>query len=285
MVCELLKHPEVDVNAKDKRGDSAFSLASLTAYVKVLHEFLKHKDVDINERFANGETALMRAAISGKPGRGHKGNVRNVLALLPYRKLDVNAKDDNGYTALMLACSRGEMDVVWELLQHDDVDVNVKTGMGWTSLLLAIDQYYEDLQYVKGTHGPDARDVRNLEEIVLELVQHEKIDVNLGQEDGQTALHYASIGGHSRFAFELLKKEKVDVNKRTWSCGNTPLICASSAGHLGIVRMLLRNKNVDVHVKNKAGLTALDVARTPGITKCLEEYIKISQGSKRKRDM
>jgi hypothetical protein len=58
--------------------------------------------------------------------------------------------------------------------------------------------------------------------------------------------------------------------------------------------MLLEHENVDVHIKNKAGSTALDIARNLGtieMTKCLEKHVmvslrcdKSSENPKRKRE-
>ena len=46
--------------------------------------------------------------------------------------------------------------------------------------------------------------------------------------------------------------------------GNTTLILASDAGHVEVVRELVKNKWVDVNVKNDEGSTALSLARKKG---------------------
>ncbi|KAI2503226.1 hypothetical protein MHU86_11249 [Fragilaria crotonensis] len=58
--------------------------------------------------------------------------------------------------------------------------------------------------------------------------------------------------------------------------GYTALICASSKGHLEVVRMLLNYNGVDVNVKDKHGKTALDVARDlehDAVARLLEEHM------------
>lgn len=57
----------------------------------------------------------------------------------------------------------------------------------------------------------------------------------------------------------------------------TALTWASQKGRLDIVVMMLERNNVHTAVKNKAGLTALDVARNCGmmeVAQCLEEHTR-----------
>ena len=312
----LLKHPELNVNAKDDKGLTAFSHVSLARHSEVLCEFLKHDDVDVNERFKNGETALIRACLATYI------SIDMVRELLKHNKLDGNAKDDEGYTAFMRAClntglgvvlnwwehddvnvahdslERDNLDVICKLLNHDGVDVNAKTDCGDTALLLTIHRYSRSTEvffFGLTEQGgvteryTDGRHQRKLD-IVLLLLAHKKIDVNAADDQGRTPFYWASHYGCCEIVREMLKNEKVDVNVRDAS-GNTPLISACLNGRLGVVRMLLEHEKVDVHVMKTSGLTALDIARNhgmPEITQCLEEYFNVccketSGNSKRKR--
>jgi ankyrin repeat protein len=57
-----------------------------------------------------------------------------------------------------------------------------------------------------------------------------------------------------------LKHESVDVGV-TGAHGNPPLILATLQGQLDVVCDLLAHPTVNVNAKNKAGSTALDIAR------------------------
>ena len=62
--------------------------------------------------------------------------------------------------------------------------------------------------------------------------------------------------------------------------GNTAHIWVTLRGRLDVVCELLDDDNVDVSVRNKAGSTALDIARKCElfeIASCLEEHSKVCQ--------
>ena len=299
-IYDLLMHREVNVNAKDNEGLTAFSHVSGTRNNDVFREFLKREDLDINERFNRGETALIRACLDTY------NSIDNVRDLLKHNNLDVNAKDDQGYTAFLRACANGDVGVVCELLEHDDVDVNAKTDCGDTGLLLAIQRYGRSVQpppavnnaiscnkprwVTPASGGPG---VRRKSGTVWQLLRHHKVDANAADDQGRTALYWASYSGCCEIVCGLLKNETVDANV-TDASGDTPLISACVNGHLETVCVLLKHETLDVHAMNTAGSTALDIARDLNmleITKCLEEHFNVSMccgetsgNSKRKRE-
>ncbi|KAI2500739.1 hypothetical protein MHU86_13718 [Fragilaria crotonensis] len=299
-ISDLLKHPQVNVNAKDNEGLTAFSYFSGTRNNDVFREFLKREDLHINERFTHGETALIRACFDTY------NSVDNVRELLKHKNLDVNAKDDLGYTAFLWACVNGDVGVVCELLEHDDVDVNAKTDCGDTGLLLAIQRYGRSVQPPQAvdnaiccnkprwvTPASGGPGVRRKSGTVWQLLRHRKVDANAADDQGRTALYWASYFGCCEIVCGLLKDEMVDVNV-TDASGNTPLISACLNGHLDTVCVLLKHDKLDVHAMNIAGSTALDIARDLNmleITQCLEEHFngsmccgETSGNSKRKRE-
>ena len=74
----------------------------------------------------------------------------------------------------------------------------------------------------------------------------------------------------------FLKHEGLDVNAIGGAHGNTALMWACLRGQAEIVSELLALPMVDVHSKNKAGSTALNIARGLEmfeITRLLEEHI------------
>jgi hypothetical protein len=89
--------------------------------------------------------------------------------------------------------------------------------------------------------------------------------------DGRTALHYAAIGGYEALARFLLgyprkpsqkrKKNRLidpDVNAKDIQ-NKTPLHYAAEFHHNSVIRLLLGEDDLDVHVRNHYGLTALQL--------------------------
>ena len=62
VVRELLKHQELDVNAKTNHDGSALALASKMVHEEVVRELLKYPTVDMNAKDDDLYTALMWAS-------------------------------------------------------------------------------------------------------------------------------------------------------------------------------------------------------------------------------
>ena len=120
------------------------------------------------------------------------------------------------------------------------------------------------------------------------LVRHPKINVNVRNAHGETALMLACLKGHVALA-KLLISKQADINQPGW----TPLHYAATGGHVELIQLLLEesayidaespngttplmmaarygsakatqlliDEGADLQVKNQLGLTALDFAK------------------------
>ena len=79
-------------------------------------------------------------------------------------------------------------------------------------------------------------------EIVNTLLAHEGIDVNLKDDDGQTALMVASRKGNLNIVNTLLEKKGIDVNLKDKDNINA-LMYATRNGHTEIANVLLAYLN------------------------------------------
>jgi len=83
----------------------------------------------------------------------------------------------------------------------------------------------------------------------------------------------AASDGDKKLVQRLLREEKsADVNARDWD-ELTPLIPAASAGHLDVVKLLLK-EGADVNAKDKDGITALMEASIMGHGKIVDLLLK-----------
>ena len=120
------------------------------------------------------------------------------------------------------------------------------------------------------------------------LVRHPKINVNVRNAHGETALMLACLKGHVALS-KLLITKQADINQPGW----TPLHYAATGGHVELIQLLLEesayidaespngttplmmaarygsakatqlliDEGADLQVKNQLGLTALDFAK------------------------
>ena len=88
----------------------------------------------------------------------------------------------------------------------------------------------------------------------------EKADVNTaGPTWGLTPLILAAIEGHVEVVRLLLKQEEININKASYS-QRTALYFASKDGHASIVELLLQKKDININRAYSGGETALYVA-------------------------
>jgi len=143
---------------------------------------------------------------------------------------------------LWTASSEGDLLRVRDLLQHPDIGIN----------LAAVDDARQDTPlHVSSRFGRT--------QVVQELLNDPRIDVNCPNKGGATPLYIACQEGHLEAAELLLRVEGIDVN---WGArdGETPLFSACQNGHVALVGLLLRDERVDVMAAKKTGATALFMA-------------------------
>jgi ankyrin repeat protein len=87
-------------------------------------------------------------------------------------------------------------------------------------------------------------------------------DVDIAQNDGMTALHWAADRGDSATVAALIKA-KADVKALTVNGGYTPLMLAARAGNASVVKQLLA-AGADPKAVSEAGGTALHFAAEAG---------------------
>ena len=102
----------------------------------------------------------------------------------------------------------------------------------------------------------DATREGRVEEVGALLRDNSELNVNSGDEDGWTALHYASRFDHVGVIQLLLAHPAINVNVQD-HFGRTPLLFGCLNGHGSAVRVLLKDHRVDVTLTDFTGHTPL----------------------------
>ena len=155
--------------------------------------------------------------------------------------------------ALLLACQHGQLYFVEELL-YDGADIECKDANGMTPLIVAA---FSDQTPV-----------------LKRLLNHQpKVNVDAKDNDGQTALMYASFNGNQECRVALLESNAsvnaVDKN------GNTAFHIAAENENIECVEELLKLRYHVLNVRNQEKKTVLDVTKNEKmielISKAMEE--------------
>jgi hypothetical protein len=182
--------------------------------VEMMTDFLKNSAIALDNHDANGMSALHWAALEGQV---------ECVQLLINAGASIENLNSGLNTPLMLAASRGQDNVVLNLIAHE-ADIHVRNLKDRDALFMAV-------LYAEQSVG--------LYNIIQSLISH-GIDVNAADASGSTALHECSSRNLSRSVM-LLVDAGANVNLMHSRNGLTPLqlACTIANPDVETVRALL----------------------------------------------
>ena len=158
----LLDNSNIELNARNNYGKTAFMLACVQGLEVIVHSFIRHFDrknteLDINTKDDSQMNAFMLACYNGRI---------EIVKLLFNRfgiKLRLNARDYMRRNAFRLACVEGHKDVVQFLLNGSDqnIDFNAKDNYtlygqnGYTGFWWACFKGHKDVVQLLLEHSTD----------------------------------------------------------------------------------------------------------------------------------
>ena len=210
---------------------------------EALTRLLLAEGADVNATPSGETSPLYRAADSGK--------AHIVAALLEYGA-DTEARDRNKRTAIFVAANKNHCPCL-KILLDAGAHVNVRDINEQTVLLyLAADKSEKSVRW-----GDE----------VIRLLLATRIDLEVKDREGRTALLWAATTGRLSLARLLLSERKDD-----WPCADiraknhrdkNALHLAAENNRIGMVELLLQNR-ADPNIKSDGGWTALHNAATKG---------------------
>ncbi|XP_065334666.1 uncharacterized protein LOC135935955 [Cloeon dipterum] len=269
----LVEDIGVDVRAEDNSGCTALHTAVQEG--KDCVDYLMAKDINLEVKNKRGQTYLHLAAERG-----------DLEALQFWVELggDLDVVDDEGSTALHFAARGGHLQFVNGLLDH--ITKNAKNSVesvlekraranrcdnfGRTPLHFAASSKNVDLVQMlldidadltlTDLEGKNAMHYAvNNERMLRFIIEKNGYLVKERLKNGNTILHLAIRSSYQTDKFLWLVEQcEIDLNVRN-SEGETPLLLACKMRKWMIAKILLA-RNVDIHLQDKKGRTALHYA-------------------------
>lgn len=157
----------------------------------------------------------------------HIGTVADSVSVVNFVlsvfRVDPNLLDPNGTTALHLAFEFGSPSIADILIKWDGINLESPNAMGESPLHLCVQRPRYNFDLLKTASG---------------ILSRCKSALNLQDNAGRTALHYAVENGNRRMVNLLLRHNQADVNIQDAS-GHTPLHIAILKRDISICEIVL----------------------------------------------
>jgi len=175
--------------------------------------------------------------------------------------------------ALFRSISDGDLNEFSRLI-NNGVHHSTRNKLGETPLYVAAEKGQLGIAKLLIAQGADAKALTPNGETVLHaaaMIESSALmsalieagaEVNAANRDGETPLHWAALTG-TFLAVKALADAGADLNVQDPQRGNTPLHAAVSHDDIVLIHYLL-SKNVRTDIRNIAGVTALEFAKSRG---------------------
>lgn len=262
----LIKH-NADLEAADSQGRTILMTAVWRNSVSVVRTLLTK--VDLNATDLRGRNVLHHLCEDRDRSKRMLGSLRDVdksiVDLIVGSKVHINVRDAfEGKTPLHRACERNNVYLVNALLKRSQITVDTLDFRGKTALHVA---------------------AANAHDEILQALLQKGANAKTESDGGWTPLHNATAGsgkGRVKTVKTLLSHSVSPTAKlRT---GKSPLHLACEAGDAEVVKLLLKQVNVNIMARDNEGNTPLIAAAKMGHTHIVKHLIPLSHASARSED-
>uniref|UniRef100_A0A672HXK6 E3 ubiquitin-protein ligase MIB2 n=1 Tax=Salarias fasciatus TaxID=181472 RepID=A0A672HXK6_SALFA len=216
-VVRVLTEHSADVNLQDSYGDTPLHDAIAKDFRNIIEILVVVPNIDFTQQNHRGFNLLHHAAL--------KGNKLATEKILARARQLVDVKKEDGFSALHLAALNNHRDVAEILIKEGRCDINIRNNRNQTPLQLAVTQGHTDL---------------------VQLLVAEGADVNMEDEDGDTAMHVA-----------LLRPQLANV---VLSPLNSSGLLGSTELSVGTaIACFLAQEGADINYANHKGKSPLDL--------------------------
>ncbi|KAF7209088.1 E3 ubiquitin-protein ligase MIB2 isoform X1 [Nothobranchius furzeri] len=251
-VVRVLTDHSADVNLQDSYGDTPLHDAIAKDFRNIIEILVAVPNIDFTQQNHRGFNLLHHAAL--------KGNKLATEKILARARQLVDVKKEDGFSALHLASLNNHRDVAEVLVKEGRCDINICNNRNQTPLQLAVTQGHTDL---------------------VQLLVDEGADVNMEDEDGDTAMHVALL--RPQLANVVLGPSvgTSSTEESSEGCSSTSLYCRlNSSGLLGntelnigtAIACFLAQEGADISYANHKGKSPLDLVADSTMLQLIKSF-------------
>ena len=189
----LVQSEKIEVNVRDKNGNTPLHLAASNAEPAIVEYLLKVKNIDVNAKNKFGNTPLQNS-ICITCNDIAKNETTQYSNSMETRSLYLGL-DQKLFGRYEASCKAREL---LEYLQNQPSD---KIQKEFSPLVVYSPRCLSDKEF---DHNMSDKNTLNI--VTHLLLQHKRIDVNIQNNEGDTALHLAAIDGYLSLTKDLIKK-------------------------------------------------------------------------------
>ena len=190
--------------------------------------------------------------------------------------IDIHHKTNDGINCLHIGACNGHFNFCKMLIDKHNFDFNIPDSRGWTALHYSVlngscklFKYFSNMGadiHLKTNDGKNCLHIAALAGhlyLCKQLVEKHKIDVNMADNLGSTALHFSAQSGiYELFGYFAYMGAYIHLRRND---GINCLHIAASQGHLNLCKELIGKYRFDVNMADNLGWTALHCAAQSGI--------------------
>uniref|UniRef100_A0A8C6TYZ8 E3 ubiquitin-protein ligase MIB2 n=1 Tax=Neogobius melanostomus TaxID=47308 RepID=A0A8C6TYZ8_9GOBI len=244
-VVRVLTEHSTDVNLQDSYGDTPLHDAIAKDFRNIIEALVVVPSIDFSQQNHRGFNLLHHAAL--------KGNKLATEKILARARQLVDVKKEDGFSALHLAALNNHREVAEILVKEGRCDMNIRNNRNQTPLQLAVTQGHTEL---------------------VELLVSEGADVNMEDEDGDTAMHTALLRPQLGSTIISPTAEEGD------SCANSLYVKLSASGLLGntelsvgaAIACYLAQEGADINYANHKGKSPLDLVTDSTMAQLIKSF-------------
>uniref|UniRef100_A0A668APN2 E3 ubiquitin-protein ligase MIB2 n=1 Tax=Myripristis murdjan TaxID=586833 RepID=A0A668APN2_9TELE len=234
-VVRVLSEHSADVNLQDSYGDTPLHDAIAKDFRNIIEILAVVPNIDFTQQNNRGFNLLHHAAL--------KGNKLATEKILARARQLVDVKKEDGFSALHLAALNNHRDVAEILIKEGRCDINIRNNRNQTPLQLAVTQGHGDL---------------------VQLLVAEGADVNMEDEDGDTAMHVAL--SRPQLANTMLMSADGLLGEFCSLLGNTELSVGSA------IACFLAQEGADINYANHKGKSPLDLVADSAVLQLIKSF-------------